>query len=186
MIQLQSDYLVFKTSSGEAIPCSAEKVTLELIGDAASEIDPEIVQNASAAVLHYFKSELNRHSVSIKEFSCALARVLRDFGLDVKAPDEGADPAPLIVETDLIPLVEKTGFCFELALFEELKGLIEDQLSRSPQLLRFKGLRACVKQLSGARRWNRRCQCLHDQIVAFLRHRLAVKGSGLQCWLVVY
>lgn len=32
MIRLRPDCLVFKMSSGESIPCSAEKVTIELIG----------------------------------------------------------------------------------------------------------------------------------------------------------
>ena len=35
MIQLHTDCLVFETSDGEAIPCSAQDVTVELRGDAA-------------------------------------------------------------------------------------------------------------------------------------------------------
>ena len=34
MIQLHTDCLVFETSDGDSIPCSAQDVTVELLGDA--------------------------------------------------------------------------------------------------------------------------------------------------------
>ena len=42
MIQLHTDCLVFETSDGETIPCSAHDVTVELLGDAVTEIEPQI------------------------------------------------------------------------------------------------------------------------------------------------
>jgi len=35
-------------------------VTVELIGEAAAELDPELIRNAARAVLHYFKVEMGR------------------------------------------------------------------------------------------------------------------------------
>ena len=49
MIQLHPEYLIFRTSQGELIPCSAESVTIELIGDASSFLDPDTVREAAAA-----------------------------------------------------------------------------------------------------------------------------------------
>src|SRR3569833_1988255 len=71
MIQLRPDCLIFQTSQGELIPCSAETVTIELIGDASSVLDPEIVREAASAVVHYFKHDLGRETVSVAEFSDA-------------------------------------------------------------------------------------------------------------------
>ena len=90
MIQLHRDYLVIETSSGQAIPCSAEMITVELMGEYASLLDPEIVQQSAAAVLHYFKHELAQEFVSVSEFSAALAKALKSFGLTV----EPAEPPP--------------------------------------------------------------------------------------------
>src|SRR5690349_2920735 len=86
MILLRPDCLVFKTSSGENVPCSAQEVTLELLGDAVSQMDEQIVQDAAHAVLHYFRTELDRTVVTIGEFAETLAKVLRSLGLDVQAP----------------------------------------------------------------------------------------------------
>jgi hypothetical protein len=81
MIQLHPDCLIFRTSQGELIPCSAESVTIEMIGDASSLIDPETVREAAAAVVHYFKYDLHRDTVSVAEFSDALQRRCAVLGL---------------------------------------------------------------------------------------------------------
>ena len=183
MIQLNPDCLIFQTSNGENIPCSAELVTIELIGDAAQFIDPEIIQNASAAVLHYFKVELNRSFVTVAEFSEALEKVLQSFGLVVKSPVPR--PKPRIAEADLRAIACESGKGCELFFFPHLRDELRRNLVQSPQVLRFRGLRGCVKQIIGARRWSRRCQVLNDQIVEYLRGCLTRETNGEPCALVV-
>jgi len=184
MIQLHPDCLMFQMSSGEAIPCSAELVSVQLMGNAASALDSELVRNAARAVLHYFKVEMGKTFVSIGEFSRALSRVLRGFGLKVQS--SGAVETPRrILESDLRQLACDSGKGFELAFFRRLRDELRQQLNRSPQVVRFAGLRGCVKQLSGARRWTDRCQRLNDQIVEFLRHCLSAEPSASSCALLV-
>jgi hypothetical protein len=184
MIKLHPDCLMFEMANGEAIPCSAELVTVELIGDAAGALDSELVRNAARAVLHYFKMELGKTSVSVGEFSRALARVLRGFGLNVKTA-QTAEPPRRITESDLRELACESGKGFELAFFPRLRDELRQHLNRSPHVVRFKGLRSCVKQLAGARRWTGRCQQLNDQIVDYLRHCLTSERHARSCSLVV-
>src|SRR5437773_1161564 len=101
MIQLHSDCLVFKSETGQAIPCSAELVT------------------------------------------------------------------------------------FELVFFPRLRDELRKSLQESPGVVRFQGLRSCVKQLVGAHRWSPRCQKLSDQIVAFLRLCWSSEVATAGCALVV-
>jgi len=183
MIQLHPDCLIFQTTSGEAIPCSAELVTVELMGDAADLLDPEIVRNAARAVLHYFKVEKGKTFVSVGEFSEALASVLRGFGLSVK--QAAAETPRRITDSDLRKLACESGKGFELAFFPKLRDELRQQLNQAPQIVRFTGLRSCVKQLSGARRWTGRCQRLNDQIVEFLRHCLTAEQHAENCSLLV-
>jgi hypothetical protein len=192
MIQLHPDALFFKTSNGEVIPCSAEMVTVEFIGDAKSVLDPQMVQNAAHAVLHYFKVEQGKNQVSVGEFAQALATVLRGFGIEVNNGDTAAQPGQSlgsdlrpIVEADLRQLAFDSGKGFELLFFNRLRAELRCQLSQSPQVIRFKGLRGCVKQLAGARRWNGRCQQLNDQIVGYLRDCLNTEHRPAPCAMVV-
>ena len=184
MIQLADDYLMFELNNGESIPCSAEQVSIELMGESASLFDREFVQHAATAVLHYFKQELGRNSVTVSEFALALERVLRGFGLSVI--DEGsATNIPRMAEADLRRLAFDSGKGFELVFFPRLREELQNQLRHSPQMLRFHGLRGCVKHLVGARRWSTRCQIVQDQIVEFLRTCLCVENPGNRCALVV-
>jgi hypothetical protein len=186
MIQMHPDTLMFETSNGEIIPCSAEQVTIEFIGEVSGDLDPELVRNAARAVLHYFKVELGKSQVSVGEFAQALTGVLRGLGLDVRDNGSNATPAPApVMESDLRQLASASGKGFELAFFVGLRAELREKLRQAPCILRFKGLRGCVKQLSGARRWNRRCQQLNDQIVDYLRTCLLSEKRPGACSLVV-
>ena len=134
MIRLREDCLVFRTADGLTIPCTAEEVTVEIMGDAAGAIDPEVVRSAAAAVLHYFKSELGREEVSVSEFSQALERVLRGFGFQISYAEKSngsadgaasgsaeAKAARTIVEADLVELAADFGPACELFFFQKLR-----------------------------------------------------------------
>ena len=184
MIQLRSDCLAFESAEGESIPCAAEQVTVELIGEAVASLDQDLVRQAAAAVLHYFKYELGRSFVTVGEFTLALERVLHGFGLEVQCAPP-VPPVPPVTESDLRLLACQSGQGFELIFFKRLREELDAQLRKSPRVVRFKGLRGCVKQLVGARRWSGRCQELNDQIVEYLRHWLGAQPVAPSCALVV-
>ena len=184
MIQLHPDCLLFEMPGGEAIPCSAELISFNLLGEAADLLDRDLVQNAARAVLHYFKAEHGKSFVSMREFSRALAKVLRAFGMSFHSAEAAAPPGR-ISESDLRQLACESGKSFELAFFPRLRDELRQQLNQSPHVVRFKGLRSCVKQLAGARRWTDRCQCLSDQIVDYLRHCLSNDPGAKSCSLMV-
>jgi tetratricopeptide (TPR) repeat protein len=57
-----------------------------------------------------------------------------------------------------------------------LRKELRQQLARSPRRLVFRGLRGCVKQLAGARRWSARCEKLQEQIIEYLRQCLTAES----------
>ena len=200
MILLQPDCLVFRTSDGDNIPCSAQQVTIELIGDSAAWLDDEIIQDAAQAVLHYFKSELGQTLVSVGEFAQALERVLRGFGYDVRTPEQGeaissaqeqksnlatTSKVGKVATADLCRLVQESGDAFELEFFPRLREALQLQLKSQPAVVRFHGLRSCVKQLTGAQRWTARCRRLEDQIVGFVRECLSNEPGSESCPVIV-
>lgn len=184
MIRFNPDCLLFKVGNGQTIPCAAEAITIELIGENATHVDVDTVKQAAAAVLHYFKMDKQMESVTVGEFSSALEQVLRQLGLEIKAL---APPMPhaKVVEVDLRRIAFDAGKGFELFFFQQLRQALDGELVRAPRVLRFNGLRGCVKQLSGAQRWNGRCQRLSDQIVDYLRECLDGRRLPEPCALVV-
>lgn len=184
MIQLHRDYLLIETSTGETIPCSAELVTIELVGGAASALEPETVRQAAAAVLHFFKHDLGRESVSISDFSQVLGEVLGSLGFQVRGEGENASRDEICDLRHLAAQIGQGGY--ELAFYPQLRGRLRSLLARSTGVVHFEGLRGCVKQLLGAKRWSGRCQDLNDQIVQYLRECLASEQQSESCGLMVH
>jgi hypothetical protein len=170
-------------SNGEKILCSASTVTVELMGSAADALDSGVVENAAAAVLHYFHHDLHRTEVTLSEFTEALEVALRGLGLNVMC--DSPKPAERTLNADLRRLATESGKAFELGFFARLREEVRTELRKAPQLMRFFGLRGCVKQLAGARRWCPRCQRLSDQIVEFLRGCVTQEKPAEPCGLMV-
>lgn len=185
MIALASDCLLFETSSGESVPFSAEMISVELTGEGVGVFDPEFLKHAASAVFHYFKHDLGRITVTVGEFAGALEKVLRGFGLNGAPTEEETPSGKRVLNLDLRKLACESGKGFELVFFPRLRDEMRQQLLRNPEVLRFRGLRSCVKQLTGSRRWSPRCQTLQDQIVEFLRNCFTTEASQPSCALLV-
>jgi hypothetical protein len=184
MIALMSDCLLFQLANGESVPCSAEMISVDLVGGNSSWLDPDVLRHAAASVFHYFKNDLCRESVTVGEFAGALEKVLRNLGFTIRA---GAveSCSQEIIEADLGLMAKESGEGFELFFFPRLRDELRAQLRHSPRILRFRGLRGCVKQLAGARRWSGRCEKLRDHIVEYLRQCLTAEPEPTDCALVV-
>jgi hypothetical protein len=199
MIALAYDCLLFQTSNGESIPFSAEMISVELTDEGIGAFDPEFLKHAASAVFHYFKHDLGRVTVTVGEFAGALEKVLRGFGLQSEADEQNGEHVQdfskdedatetekrRVLKSDLRLLACESGKGFELFFFPRLRDELRQQLLQEPEVLHFRGLRSCVKQLTGARRWSPRCQTLQDQIVEFLRNCFTSEASQPNCALLV-
>lgn len=177
MIALRPDCLIFRTPSGEGMPLSAEMLSPAMLGEKAQEFDAEFIRHAAKAVFYYFKYELGWQTVTVGEFTGALEKVLRGFMLQPGMKDR---PRLQIAESDLCRLAEESGAGCELIFFPRLRSELRRHLQQGPRVVRFRGLRGCVKQLAGARRWNPRCRQLRERIVEYMRQCVdaeAVKAS---------
>jgi hypothetical protein len=184
MIALGSNCLVFKLATGESVPYSPDMLSAEMLGESSDLFDAEFVTHAAKAVFHYFKYELGRQTVSVGEFTAALEKVLRGFALSAQAAPETA-ARPVAAETDLCRLATASGKGCELFFFQILRDELRLQMRAAPRLVRFRGLRGCVKQLIGAQRWSLRCRCLEEQIVGYLRECLTAEAGQREFSLVV-
>ena len=181
MIALRTDCLLFQLTNGESVPCSADMIFIEIGGEVRERLDPDMLRHAAASVFHYFKVELERETVTVGEFSLAIEKVLAHLGCAIPSGDLARE----IGETDLGLLAGESSDRLELFFFPRLRDELRIQLRHSPRVVRFRGLRGCVKQIAGARRWSSRCERLQDQIVAFLRHCLTSDPAKPACALVV-
>lgn len=184
MILLADNILFFKLPTGESVPFSSEMISVELSDKAGNPFDQDFVHQAAASVFHYFKNDLSRKTVSMAEFASAFESVLNSLGLKLDAGrvSQMTDDAAV---KDLQMLAFHAGIAWELAFFPRLRSAVQSQFQHTPRLVRFRGLRGCVKQLLGAERWSPRCDVLRDQIIGFMRHAISSQTAGDACALLV-
>jgi len=184
MIALASECLLFEMAGGESVPFLAENIAIEVSGDATAIFDSEFVRQATHAVFHYFRYELQRRTVTVAEFAEALEKVLSGFASRTVTAKEPR-PSHAVLESDLRCLADESGKDSELFFFSGLRAELRRQLSRTPRVLRFRGLRGCVKRLTGARRWSGRCRQMEEEIVYYLRECLSAEARESELALVV-
>jgi hypothetical protein len=184
MILLDPDCLLFQMPSGGYVPFSVESISVELGDGAGGLFEQDFVEHAAAAVFHYFKHDLGRATVSVGEFASAFENVLNGLGLEL---DAGHVSVPGVSQAakDLRRLAQEAGAGCELLFFPRLRASVQEQASRSPQLIHFHGLRGCVKRLMGAQRWSPRCEQFRDQIIEFLRRSVSFEVGANPCSLMV-
>ena len=183
MIRLAEECLVFKLASGENVPFSSDMLSIELMGETAEWFEPEFIREAAKAVFHYFKFEQCRKTITLGEFAEALEKALEGF-VEAARPVSSA-PLPGVVESDLARLAQESGQGCELLFFPRLRAEVRRKIQESPHVLKFSGLRACVKQLLGVQRWGGRCRNLEEQILEYLRECLSAESRSAACSLVV-
>ncbi len=186
MILLASDCLMFELPSGETVPLSAEAISVELAGDgekAKQQLD--FLEHAAASVLHYFKHDLKRKSVSVAEFADVFESVLRGLGFQVESNETEIILPAAKRRNDLRRLATDAGPAGELVFFPQLRDAMREQMQNSPAVVRFTGLRDCAKSLAGAQRWSPRCESLRQHVVEFMRRCLSVEAAGKTCTLMV-
>lgn len=185
MTRLRSDCLVFEQAGGGQIILPGALLARELFEAPDQPHAREALDHAASAVVYFFKKELGRQTVTVGEFTLALERVLAEMGLPLKSP--GVTPAvtpPAVTDSDLRHLAVQCGKGYELIFFSLLRAEMRRLLKDAPKLVQVQGLRACVKQLLGVRRWTQACQVLSDEISDYLRFCL-VTESKAPCALMV-
>lgn len=160
------------------------------MGDAGKLFDSDFIRHTASAVLHYFKHDLRRETVSLVEFATALEKALRGLmqASVLSGPAPSASKSEILSNDDRSKVTDLCRLGFEagceLLFFARLREELRRQLSEG-RLLRFRALRPCVKILAGAQRWSPRCQSLEAQIVAFLRKCLEAEPRREESALVI-
>lgn len=168
MIALRDDCLLVAQSGGGFLPCSAEQLTLEVVGGVAGTLDPELLKHAAAAVMHYFRVELDRTTVTVAEFSSMLGRVLAGLGIVAEITEDAAHAGEVRI-ADLCLLAAEGARSGELEFCQRLRTLLREQLAAAPVRVELYGLRGCVKRLTGRKHWCPACEKTAAWILEMIR-----------------
>jgi hypothetical protein len=167
MIKLNDNVFLFKTESGEVVPCSLYDLEFELQGSLPKELERYDLYQIARAVAFFFNEELGQNVIDLKDFASILEQLINSIPF-TENPDVFSSRKNPVTKTYELPDLWNKDAGLELSFFNELREIITSDVSKF-DCLRFNGLSECVKAIVGAKRWSKKCSRLADEIVEFLR-----------------
>jgi hypothetical protein len=143
-------------------------VALKRAAESSDRADFPFINDIRDGVLHYLEHKCPWRLLPIEDLFERMRRMLRRIGCDAIADKLQPLAPPLTVSIARAAREADNGF--ELVFFQKLQNEIDDLRTRGAEEFRFTDLRESAQILRGAARWNRACEHLHREILAFLQN----------------
>ncbi len=143
-------------------------LALQRAAESCDRADFPFIDDIRDGVLHYLEHKCPWRVLPIEDLFERMKRMLRRIGCDAIADNLQPLAPPLTVS--VARAARDAGNGFELVFFQTLQEEIDDLRRRGAEEFHFTELRASAQVLRGAVRWNRSCERLHQEILAFLQN----------------
>ena len=143
-------------------------LALKRAAESCDRADFPFIDDIRDGVLHYLEHKCPWRLLPIEDLFERMKRMLRRIGCDAIADKLLPLSPPLTVS--VARAAREAGNGFELLFFHALKVEIADLRMRGAEEFHFTELRESAQILRGASRWNRSCEKLHQEILAFLQN----------------
>jgi hypothetical protein len=185
MIALRQDVFLVAYDDGHLEPFDVSKLTRSILKAArrAGHHHWPLAEHVASAVSTYFQKDWPQPTVGRHHLLQAVREILRVIGYpDISAAYQNAHGRAVL---DLADLAIQTPSGFDLEFFRLLDTRLERLCAAGPTHLEFRHLHFCVKILSGKRSYRTRCKGLSEEVLAFIRQKLAARFSAKDCSFVV-
>ena len=172
MIQLSENIAWVEAIDGSRTPFDEERLA-ESIERAAALVNDEqaCLAESIAAAIHLFACECARsQTISCQEVDEMVTEVLATLGHPNASRAYARRAERSEIRLDEMAL---RGGGFELGFYRLLDFALQVAGDEDLSLVRLHGLRSCVMQLLGARRWGPGCRQLAEEIVTHVRTRIS-------------
>ncbi len=172
MIQLHTDVLWVRAEDGRLAPFDEQRLALSIqkVAENVGHSDWWLAESIAAAVHAFAVKSRSERVIPSKEIADIVATVLATLGYDWISEAYAGDANRVAIH--LNELAWRTNAGFELEFFQQLDHALSAAANRRLVAMRIDGLRACVMQLRGTRRWTAGCRRLAEDIVEHVRERV--------------
>jgi hypothetical protein len=141
-----------------------------------------LTDHVTESIAFYLRLRNDEPVVPFSQLSQTVRYVLKVIGYNEIVPY--FSPAPPPISISLVDIAEQAGAGYELAFFDALEKRIAALVSTGADSIHICALQGCVKHLRAARTWTRACDTLREEIVCFVREKLAANElAHLNCFL---
>ena len=173
MIRLQDGIAWVRIGDGRLVPFDEHRlaVSIQEVAQHTGDSDWWLAESIAAAVHVYAVKSRSDGVIPSSEIAEIVATVLSTLGY--QRVSEAYSGRTDHVAIHLNELAGRRNTAFELEFFQRLDRALGAAANRRFLVIEVDGLRACVMQLRGARRWTAGCRRFAEDIVDYVRERVA-------------
>ena len=134
-----------------------------------------LTDHVTESIAFYLRLRNDEPVVAFSQLSQTVRYVLKVIGYKEIVPYFTPTPPPITIS--LFEIAQQAGAGYELAFFDHLEKQLNALVGIGIDSLRLCALQACVKHLQGAKTWTRGCDRLREEVVCFVREKLAASSE---------
>ncbi len=173
MVAFKEEFPYLRCDSGQLVEFNQKwlRAAITRAADQAGYPSWWLTDHITESIAFYLRLRNDEPVVPFAQLSQTVRYVLKVIGYKEIIPY--FSPAPPPIAFSLLEVAEAAGAGYELAFFDGLEKRIGTLIDTGTDTLQLCGLHACVKHLRGAKMWTRACDNLSEEVVCFVREKLA-------------
>src|SRR6266436_2384279 len=173
MVAFKEEFPYLRTNSGQLFEFSRDwlHAAITRAADEAGYPSWWLTDHVTESIAFYLHLRNDENVVTFNQLSQTVQYVLKAIGYKEIVPHFAPSPPPISIS--LLDIAHHAGTGYELAFFDLLEKRISSLIETGADDLRLCSLQSCVKHLRGVKTWTRACDALREEIVCFVRERLA-------------
>lgn len=130
-----------------------------------------LTDHVTESIAFYLRLRNDENVVAFSQLAQTVQYVLKVIGYKEIIPY--FTPAPPPISVSLLEIAHEAGTGYELVFFDLLEKRISALLETGVDNLQLCSLQPCVKYLCRTKVWTRACDSLREEVVCFIREKLA-------------
>jgi hypothetical protein len=177
MVAFKEEFPYLRSDSGQLFEFNQQwlHAAITRAADQAGYPSWWLTEHVTESIAFYLRLRNDEPVVAFSQLSQTVRYVLKVIGYKEIIPY--FEPAPPPLSISLVEIAEQAGTGYELAFFDCLEKRIAALVETGIDSLHLTGLQLCVKHLRGAKTWTRACDSLREEVVCFIREKLAAAGE---------
>jgi len=173
MVAFKEEFPYLRTNSGQLFEFSRDwlHAAITRAADEAGYPSWWLTDHVTESIAFYLHLRNDENVVAFNQLSQTVRYVLKAIGYKEIVPHFAPSPPPISIS--LLDIAQEAGTGYELAFFDLLEKRISALVGAGVDNLQLCSLQACVKYLRSTKVWSRACDLLREDIVCFIREKLA-------------
>jgi hypothetical protein len=173
MVAFKEEFPYLRCNSGQLFEFNQQwlHAAITRAADKAGYPSWWLTDHITESIAFYLRLRNDEPVVPFDQLSQTVRYVLKVIGYKEIIPHFSPTPPPIAFS--LVEIAEAAGAGYELAFFDGLEKRISALVNTGTDNLQLFGIQQCVKHLRGAKTWTRACDTLREEVVCFVREKLA-------------